>query len=95
MRIIKKILTDNKKACHSHLKYALRANKINTKRSTCMFPYQLVYGIDLVLPINLALPIMKFFQDVGEEPNDLTRRINQIIEVHRSKEQVNDKLQEY
>jgi hypothetical protein len=31
MRIIKKILAENKKYWHSHLKYALWANKINTK----------------------------------------------------------------
>jgi len=39
MRIIKKILNENKKAWHSHLKYALWENKINTKRSTCTSPY--------------------------------------------------------
>jgi hypothetical protein len=77
MRVIKKILTDNKRAWHSHLKYALWENKISTKRATCISPFQLIYGIDVVLPINLALSVMKLLQDVEEEPNDLTRRMNQ------------------
>jgi hypothetical protein len=66
-------LTDNKKAWHSHLKYALWENKINTKISTCTSPYQLVYGMDAILPINLAFPVMKLFQEIGEEPNDLNK----------------------
>jgi hypothetical protein len=51
--------------------------------------------MDAILPINLALPVMKLFQEIGEEPNDMTRRINQIIEVQQTREQVNEKFQEY
>jgi hypothetical protein len=32
---------------------------------------------------------------VNEEPNDVTRRINQIIEVKKNRVEVNDKLQKY
>jgi hypothetical protein len=81
IRIIKKVLTENKKSWHIHLKYALWENIINTKRSIGMSPFQLIYGLDVILPINLALPVMKLWQDVGEEPNDFTRRMNQLIEV--------------
>jgi hypothetical protein len=89
------VLTDNKRAWHSHLKFALWANRINTKRSTGISPFQLIYGIDVVLPINLAFPVMKLLQDSEEEPNDLTRRMNQLIEVQQTREQVNEKFQEY
>jgi len=41
----------------------------------------MVYGTDIVLPINLTLPVMKLWEYENEEPNDVTRRINQIIEV--------------
>ena len=54
---------------------------INTKKSIGMSPFQLVCGIDVILPINISLHVMKLWQDVDEEPNDLTIRINQIIEV--------------
>jgi hypothetical protein len=55
----------------------------------------MVYGTDVVLPINLALPIMKLWQDAKEEPNDITRRINQLIEVQQNRVEVDEKLQKY
>jgi hypothetical protein len=60
-----------------------------------MSPFQLFYGTDIVLPINLSLPLMKLWQNANEEPNDVTRRINQIIEVQQNKVEVDDKLQKY
>ena len=74
--VIKKVLTENKKAWHIHLKYALWANRISTKRSIGISPFQIVYGTDFILPINLALSVMKLWQDSNEELNDITRRIN-------------------
>jgi hypothetical protein len=74
--IIKKVLTENKKAWHIHLKYALWANNIGTKIPIGMSPCQMVYGTDMILPINLALPVMKLWKDSNEEPNEITRRIN-------------------
>jgi hypothetical protein len=74
--IIKKVLTENKKAWHIHLKYTLWGNHIDTKKSIRMSPFQMVYDTDVVLPINLSLPMMKIWQDVKEQLNDVTRRIN-------------------
>jgi hypothetical protein len=74
--MINKVLTENKKEWHTHLKYSLWANKISTKRSIMISPFQMVYGTNVILPINLALPVMKIWQDSNEEPNDVTRRIN-------------------
>jgi hypothetical protein len=93
--IIKKVLTENKKAWHVHLKYALWVNWIGTKKSIRMSPFQMVYGTDVVLPINLALSVMKLWQDSKEEPNDVTRRINQLIEVQQNRVEVDEKLQKY
>jgi hypothetical protein len=93
--IIKKVLNENKKSWHLHLKYALWANQIGTKKSIGTSPFQMVYGTDVVLPINLALPVMKLWQDEKEEPNPLTRRINQLIEVQQHRAVVDEKLQKY
>jgi hypothetical protein len=95
MNIIKKVLTESKKAWHVHLKYALWEKRIGTKKSICMSPFQIVYGTDVVLPINVALHVMKLWQDVKEDPNDVTRRINQIIKVQQNRVEVDDKLQNY
>jgi hypothetical protein len=88
-------LTENQKAWHIHLKYVLWANKISTKRSIGIFPFQMVYGTDIILPINLALPVMKLWKDSNEEPNVVTRRINQLVEVQQNRAEVNERLQRY
>jgi hypothetical protein len=93
--VINKVLTENKKAWHIHLKYALWANRISTKRSIGISPFQMVYGTDVILPINLSLPVMKLWQDSNEEPNDVTRRINQLVEVQQNRAEVNERLQRY
>jgi hypothetical protein len=63
MRVINEVLTDNKRAWNSHLKFSLWANKNNTKRSIGMSPFQLICGLDVILPINLDLPMMKLLKD--------------------------------
>jgi hypothetical protein len=95
INIIKKVLKDNKKSWHLHLKYALWANRIGTKKSIGTSPFQMVYGTDVVLPINLALPVMKLWQDQNEEPNPMTRRINQLIEVQQHRDVIDKKMQKY
>jgi hypothetical protein len=78
-----------------HLKYALWENQIGTKKSIGTSPFQMVYGIDVVLPVNLVLPVMKLWQDEKEEPNHVTKRINQLIEVQQHRAEVDERLQKY
>jgi transposase InsO family protein len=59
MTIIKKGLKENKKDWHIHLKYALWENIIGTKKSIGMSPFQSIYDIDVILPINITLLVMK------------------------------------
>jgi len=63
--------------------------------STTISHFQLIYSIDVVFPIILSRHVMKLMQDKEEEPNDLTRRMNQLIEVKHTKEQLDKKFQEY
>jgi hypothetical protein len=93
--MIKKVLTENEKAWHIHLKYDLWANSISTKRSIGISPFQMIYDIDVILPINLSLPVMNLWQDSNEEPNDVTRRINQLVEVQQNQGEVKERLQRY
>jgi transposase InsO family protein len=95
INIIKKVLDENKKSWHVHLKYTLWENCIGTKKSIGISPFQMVYGTYVVLPINLALPVMKLWQDQKEEPNHVTRRINQLIEVQQHRVEVDESLQKY
>jgi hypothetical protein len=89
IRIIKKLLTENKKSWDSKLKYSLWADRISTKRSLRTSPFQLVYGIVDVFPTQLGLPVLKLLQEEIKEPNDIQRRIFQIIKVQQKREEPN------
>ena len=39
--------------------------------------------------------MMKLWNDSNEDPNDITRRINQIIEVQQNRAEVDEKIQKY
>jgi hypothetical protein len=86
VNIIKKLLQDNKKSWHNKLVNALWDDKITTKRSIGMSPYQLFYGMDVVFPTYIGVPVMKILHEVQGEPNDIQRRINQTIQLQQSRE---------
>jgi hypothetical protein len=81
IRIIKRLLEDKKKAWNSKLKFALWDDRVTTKRSIGISHFQLVYGEKFVFPSQLAILVAKIFQDYQEEPNDMVRRIHQLVEV--------------
>ena len=53
MNIVKNIVGENKKSWDNKIKYALWANRTTTKTSTGRTPFELVYGFEARLPINL------------------------------------------
>ena len=75
------------------LKYALQEDRITTKKEIGLSPFQLVYGIDVFFPIQLGIPIIKFFQDSQEKPNDIQRRIFSLIELQQEREALAEKDQ--
>jgi hypothetical protein len=76
VNIIKKTLQENKKSWHNKLVFSLWADRMTTKRSIGMSPYQLVYGTEAIFPTSLGVLVMKLLQDVQAKPNDSQRRIN-------------------
>ena len=93
VNIIKKILEDNKQSWHNKLIYALWANRLTTKKSIGMSPFELVYGIDAIFLSSMALPVMKIIQEVQSEPNDIQIRIYHTIQLQQSREEVYNKTQ--
>jgi hypothetical protein len=57
IKLIKKLLEDNKRAWDSKLKFSLWADRVTTKKSLGISPFQLVYGIEVVFPTQLALSV--------------------------------------
>ena len=74
------------------LKYALWADRITIKKAIGTSPFQLVYGTDVVFPVQLGIRVMKFLQDSQEEPSDIQRRIYALIELQQKHETVEEKL---
>ena len=93
MRIIKKLLEENKRAWHTKLKYALWADRTSTKRAIGMSPFQLVYAAEPVFPASLGVPIMKLLHEQQDEPNHMQSRINQIIELSKPRDKTYEKVQ--
>jgi len=62
MNIVKKIAGENKKAWDSKIKYALWEDYIMKNTSTGKTPFELVYGLEDKLPINIHIPTLRFAQ---------------------------------
>ena len=76
VRIIKKLLEDNKRAWHTKLRYSLWDDRVSTKRALGVSPFQLVYGSKLVFPSSLGVSVMRFLQEQQSEMNHMQRMIN-------------------
>jgi hypothetical protein len=46
-----------------------------------------------IFPPSLGVPVMKLLQEAQAEPNDIQRRINQMIQLHQSREEVYNRTQ--
>ena len=91
--MIKKVLEENKKNWHKKLVNALWADRLTTKRSIGVSPYELVYGLEAKFPSSLGIPAMKILQESQAEPNDMQRRVNQIVCLQQTREEVYNRVQ--
>jgi transposase InsO family protein len=85
MNIIKKVVGENKRSWDNKIKYALWANQITTKTSTGKTPFELVYGLEAKLPVNLQIPILCFAQQYTTDGEAIQGRINQLVELDESR----------
>jgi hypothetical protein len=81
IKLIKKLLEDSKRAWDSKLKFALWDDRVTTKKSLGISPFQLVYRAEAVFPTQLAVSMEKFLQDLEGEPDHMVKRIHQMVEV--------------
>ena len=93
INIIKKVLEENKKNWHRKLTNALWADRLSTKKSIGMSPYELVYGMEARFPSSLGIPIIKLLQEIQVEPKDIQRRKNQTIHLQQTRAKVYDRAQ--
>ena len=92
---IKKMLFQNKRTWDIKLKYALWSYRVTVKKSIGTSPFQLVYGIDAIFPVRLSFPVINFLQDEAEEPDEMKRRIFQIVKLQQEREERVEKVEIY
>eukprot|EP00253_Pinus_taeda_P027894 PITA_27894 len=93
VNMIKKVLEENKKNCHKKLVNALWEDRLTTKRSIGVRSYELVYGLEAKFPSSLGIPVMKLLQESQAEPNGMQRRVNQIICLQQTRDQVYNRVE--
>ena len=58
------MLFENKRSWDTKLKFALWADRVTIKKSIGTSPFQLVYGVDALFPVQLASSVIKFLQEI-------------------------------
>jgi hypothetical protein len=76
MNILKKVVGENKKSWDRKIKYAVWVDRITTKTSIGKTPFELVYGLEAKLPVNLQIPILCFTQKYTTYAEEIQGRIN-------------------
>ena len=87
---MKKITGDNKKSWDSKIKFAYWANRITKKSATGKSPFELVYGLDVTLPIHLKLPVYQLLQAFSTDQNAVQNRLDQLIELDENRRKAFD-----
>ena len=80
------MLETNQKRCDSKLKFSLWVDRVIDKISIGTSPFKLVYGTEAIFP--LILPVAKLFQEEEDEPNDMVRRMMDLVELQQIREKV-------
>jgi len=83
MVIIKKTVGYNKRNWDSKMKYALWADRITKKQATGKSPFELVYGMEVTLPIHLKIPVYQ--QHFTSDQEAVQARVNQLVELDENR----------
>ena len=54
---------------------------MTNKKSIGTSPFKIVYGTKAIFPIQLILLVAKFFLEEQDEPNDMVRRMLDLVEL--------------
>ena len=97
--IITKTVAMNRKNWEEKLKEALWAYQITWKDTTGFTPYQLVYGKDVMLPIEFQIHTFKLdadlLIDLDQAQNERIQQLNQLDEMRQQAEQTTILMQKH
>jgi hypothetical protein len=78
--LIKKKISDHPKQWHKILSKALWAHRISKHRATKGSPFELVYGQEAVLPVEISLNVVMFAKQNDLTVNDYYNSMMDIID---------------
>jgi hypothetical protein len=85
MNIVKKTIGENKKSWGRKIKYALWADSTTTNTFTGRTPFELVYGFDDRLPINIQIPVLQISQKFNINKEALQGRNDHLVELDETR----------
>jgi len=72
-----KIIQQNGRDWHDKLPYALWAYRTSVRTATGTTPYSLVYGDEVVIPLEIKIPYLRIaLKDIMKEPQLWEARMN-------------------
>jgi hypothetical protein len=86
IKIIRKLLEENKKNWDSKLKFSSWVDRVTIKKSIGTSPFKLVYGTDAIFPVKLVLLVAIFFQEEKTESNNMVGRMLDLVEPQQVQE---------
>ena len=60
---------------------------MSQKKSIIMSSFEIVYGIDIVFPTSLAVPVVKLLQEAGSKEDHFQQRISQMLHLQQMREE--------
>ena len=91
IKLLKRMVGENKRSWDNKLKYALWADRTTVKRITGKAPFELVYGQDCRLPINTQIPIYELSQQCTLDQEAFQARIDKLVELDEVRRMAFDK----
>jgi hypothetical protein len=81
VKILKRIINEKPHQWHTLLTYALWVDCTAMKTSTCHIPFQLLYGQDIIMPVELELTSLRLALH-NEELNstDVPQRLHALLD---------------
>jgi hypothetical protein len=84
INLIKKKISNNPKCWHKILSKALWAHRISKHNATKVSPFELVYGQEAVLPMEISLNVVRFARQndltIGDYYNSMMDNIDEVID---------------
>ena len=81
IKLLKRMVGENKRSWDNKLKYALWADRTTIKRIIGKAPFELLYGQNCRLPINLQISVYELLHQCSFDQEAMQARIHKLVEL--------------